>query len=161
MHRTLHSLARKFWWRDSWLGTSRIIISFHQQRGYKGKGSSIDGWGTILQAGRSRVQVPIWSLFFSIYLILPAALWVLGLTQLLTKMSTRNTKKMFLESRAGSYGWQFLRHLWADCLDNVGSSTSLNSTGLHGQLRGQLCFLLEWKRVERINLRHEALQVIS
>jgi hypothetical protein len=28
------------------------------------------------------------------------------------------------------------RHLWADCLDNVGPSTSQNSMGLHGLLTG-------------------------
>jgi hypothetical protein len=33
-----------------------------------------DGWGTVLQAGRSRVRFPIMSLDFSINLILPAAL---------------------------------------------------------------------------------------
>jgi hypothetical protein len=34
------------------------------------------------------------------------------------------------------------RHVWAHCLDNVGSLTSHNSTGLHGLLRGWLHFLL-------------------
>jgi hypothetical protein len=41
-----------------------------------------------------------------------------------------------------------LSHLWADCPDNVGSSTSHNSIGLHGLLQGiallygdGLCFL--------------------
>jgi hypothetical protein len=29
-----------------------------------------------------------------------------------------------------------IRHLWADCLDNVGSLTSHNPIGLHGLLRG-------------------------
>jgi hypothetical protein len=33
------------------------------------------GWGTMLQAGRSRVRFPMRSLVFSIDPILPAALW--------------------------------------------------------------------------------------
>jgi hypothetical protein len=38
-----------------------------------GARGSVDGWGTMLQAGRSRDQIPMrW--IFLIYLILPAAL---------------------------------------------------------------------------------------
>jgi hypothetical protein len=32
--------------------------------------------------------------------------------------------------------WQSYRHLWADCLDNVGSLTSHNPIGLHSLLQG-------------------------
>jgi hypothetical protein len=50
---------------------------------------SVVGWGTMPQAGRSRVRFPM-SLDFLNLLNLPAALWPLGSTQPLTEMSTRN-----------------------------------------------------------------------
>jgi hypothetical protein len=60
--------------------------------------------------------------FLSSYLILRPhqALWF---TQPLTEMSTRCRTIMFLESTevASAQGWQPYRHLWADCLDCVGS----------------------------------------
>jgi len=46
------------------------------------------GWGTVLQAGRSRVRFPTVSLDFFIDIILPAALWLWG--QPLTEMNTRD-----------------------------------------------------------------------
>jgi hypothetical protein len=53
--------------------------------------SFVVDWGTILQAGRSLILVPKRSLnSFSIYLILPAALWMAQrLTEPLKEMSTR------------------------------------------------------------------------
>jgi hypothetical protein len=41
-------------------------------------GGSVVGLGTMLQAGMSRVQFPMRSLDFLIYVILPAALWSWG-----------------------------------------------------------------------------------
>jgi hypothetical protein len=43
-----------------------------------GSRCSVIGWGSMLQVGRSRVQFPMSSLDFSIYLILPAVLWPWG-----------------------------------------------------------------------------------
>jgi hypothetical protein len=36
----------------------------------------------------------------------------------------------------GAWGWQPHLHLWADCLVNVGVSSSHNFMGLHGLLQG-------------------------
>jgi hypothetical protein len=41
---------------------------------------------------------------------------------------------------ADAWGWQPHRHLWADCLNNVGSSTSQKTRGLHGLLLRKLHF---------------------
>jgi uncharacterized membrane-anchored protein len=44
---------------------------------------------------------------------------------------------IFLGVKGGRLiGWWPHRHLWADCLENVGASTSHNPMGLHGLLQG-------------------------
>jgi hypothetical protein len=45
---------------------------------FRGARGSVVFWGTMLQAGRSRVRFPTRSLHFSIYLILPATQWPWG-----------------------------------------------------------------------------------
>jgi hypothetical protein len=68
-------------------GDENILYLTGTQTGACGR---VTGWGTLLQVGRSRVQVPMRSLdFFS----LPnpsGRTMALGLTQPLTEMSTRN-----------------------------------------------------------------------
>jgi len=56
---------------------------------YGARGGAV-GWGTALQAGRSRVRFPMVSLEFFIDIILSSRTMALGLTQPLTEMSTSN-----------------------------------------------------------------------
>jgi hypothetical protein len=56
----------------------------------------------------------------------------LGSTQPLTEMSTRNIPGGVKGSRRVRL--TTLPPFWADCLENVGTSTSHNPTGLHGLL---------------------------
>jgi hypothetical protein len=71
---------------------------------YGTRGDAV-GWGTALQAGRSRVRFPMVSLRLFTDTILPTALsMALGSTQRLTEMSTRNIS--WRVKAAGTYGWQ-------------------------------------------------------
>jgi hypothetical protein len=60
----------------------------------------------------------------------------LGSTQPLTEISTRNRPGG--KRRPGHKADNPHRHLWADCLENMGASTSDNPRGLHVLLQGQL-----------------------
>jgi hypothetical protein len=57
----------------------------------QGSRGSVVGWGTVLQAGRSRVRFPMSSLDFLIDVIHLAVLWPWGRISLVTEMSTRNS----------------------------------------------------------------------
>jgi hypothetical protein len=81
--------------------------------------------GTMLQAGRSRVRFPM-------RLILPAALWPCDRLSLCQKwvpgifLGVKGSRRVSRQSH---------HHLSADCLENVGSSTSHNPMDLYGLLQ--------------------------
>jgi hypothetical protein len=58
----------------------------------------------------------------------------LGSTQPLTEMSTRNLPGG--KGRPASKADKLHRHLWADCLENVGASMSHKPVGFRGLLQG-------------------------
>jgi hypothetical protein len=80
------------------------------------------------------------NLYFSHWSNPSTCTMALGLAQPLTEMST--------ESLPGGKGWPVCKgwlhhhHLLADCLENVGTSTSHSPMGLHGPLQGQLYVFL-------------------
>jgi hypothetical protein len=54
------------------------VIRITNNNSNSGVRGSVVGWDSMLQAGRSLVRIPMRSLDFSIYLILPAAIWPWG-----------------------------------------------------------------------------------
>jgi hypothetical protein len=50
-----------------------------------------------------------------------------------------------LQSASGAWDWEPYRHLWTDCLDRLGSSTSHNLIGPQGLLQGWIYFSLPCK----------------
>jgi hypothetical protein len=94
---------------------------------YMGARGSVVGWGTMLQAGRSLVQV-LDDVDFSIYLILPAALWPWGRLSLQQKL----VPGIFLRVKSGRrVGLATLPAPMSQMSENVGASTSRNPKGLH------------------------------
>jgi len=67
------------------------------------RGSAV-GWGTALQARRSRARFPMVSLKFFVYIILPAALWPWGWFSLLQPLLPRNIS--WGVKATGAQGWK-------------------------------------------------------
>jgi hypothetical protein len=117
--------------------TSAIFVYVYIFIGARG---SVVGWGTALQAGRSRVQFSMRSLDFSIDLILPAVLWPrdrLDLSQKCARifLEVKGGQRIKLTTSPPSVSWLFR--------ENVAASSSYTPMGLHGLLQGQLellCF---------------------
>jgi hypothetical protein len=78
--------------------------------------------------------------FFLIYLIFPAALGPGVYSASNRNQYQKQIKKLFWGEECGRCVRQHHRHLWEDCLDNVGPLTSHNSVGLHCLLQRQLYF---------------------
>jgi hypothetical protein len=53
-----------------------ILCADLYSQGARGSRGGVDGWGTALQSGMSRVRFPMVSLEFFIEIFLPAALWL-------------------------------------------------------------------------------------
>jgi hypothetical protein len=103
-----------------------------------GHANSIFSWGTMLQAARSRVRFAM-SLDFSVYLILPAELWIFGRLSLWQKW----VPGIFLGVKSGRRVRLTTSLPSADCPENVGVSTSHNSMSLHGLLRDSFTITLQ------------------
>jgi hypothetical protein len=70
--------------------TEKLVCYFETLNANGGAHSSVVHWGTVLQAGKSRVRFPKNSLDFLIDLIFLTVLCPLSRLRLLTEMSTRN-----------------------------------------------------------------------
>jgi hypothetical protein len=100
---------------------------------WPGARGSVVGWGTILQAGMSRDRIPMRWIYFN-WPNPSSRTMALGSTQPLTEMSVRNLPGGTRRPARKADN----RHLWANCLEYVGASTSDTPTGPHGLLRGCL-----------------------
>jgi hypothetical protein len=113
-----------------------VIFKFSMP--FKG-GRGVVGWITMLRVGRPRVPFPMKSLDFFDWARPTSRNKVLGFTQTLTEMNTRN-----LSSRI-KRGWHVrltTTSPWVDCLGNVGFLFSHKPDGVHGLLERWFYFAL-------------------
>jgi hypothetical protein len=88
---------------------------------------SVVGWGTMLQAGRSRVRVPTRWNFSSFH------------PHYGPRVDSASNRNEYQESSWGVKEWPACKTdnlTFTDCLENVGASMSHNPMGLHGLLQG-------------------------
>jgi hypothetical protein len=105
---------------------------------------SMVGWGTMLQARRSRIWFPMRLLDFFNLPNSSSSSMALGSTHPLTEMSTRN---IFRVKGASASGWQPHRRLWVDFLENVGASTSTILRASTACYRGSFTFFMPFFNV--------------
>jgi hypothetical protein len=100
-----------------------------------GDSGSVIRWGAMLQSRRSTVRDPMSQLDF---LNLPNSSSRNYCSGVDSAFNRNEYQESFLEGgvKQGRRIAQPRRHLWADCLGNVGSSTPHNSVGLHDMLHG-------------------------
>jgi hypothetical protein len=114
-----------------------------------GARGSVVGWGTVLQAGRSRVRVPMRWIFFNLP-ILSSRPMALGSTQLLTErvpgifLGVKGGRRVRLTTSPPSVSRL--------CRENVGAPKSHNPMGLHGLLQGSFYLFLPWFRSAGIEI---------
>jgi hypothetical protein len=123
-------LVCRIWQHCRFLSTKPTALISRYKLGGGGARGSVVSWGTMLQAGRLLVQFPMRPLNFFDLPNPSSRTMALRSTRPLTEMSTR----MLLGVKGGRRVRLTSPHLWADCLENVGASTSHNPTGLHGLL---------------------------
>jgi hypothetical protein len=142
-------------WRQIKYANEEMSLNNQRNLSRTGARGSVVGWGTMLQAGRSPVRVQD-EVVFSIYLILPAALWPWGLLSLQQKW----VSGIFLGVKSGrGIRLTTLSPSVSRMSENVGASTSSNPKGLHGLYRDNFTFYRKSYYVRtfshtRITLRH-------
>jgi hypothetical protein len=86
-----HNLRPNYPENIGWLiHVIKVTIIYFSAPYYLEARGSVVGWGTMLQAGRSRFRFPMRSLDFSSWPYPSSRIMTLWSTQLLTEMSTRN-----------------------------------------------------------------------
>jgi hypothetical protein len=83
-----YRMEHQLFWSCLWFSTNHQDTFVRVPKNLEARGSVV-GWGTMLQAGRSRIRVPMRCFIFN-FLNPSSRTMALALTQPLTEMSTRN-----------------------------------------------------------------------